>query len=165
MAEVTASLVVNFDAGGTADGQGILKAEFDSRDPQDGGLNPNGTSFRPGDQPVFLVYKTDSVNLDAIKTSEGSTALISRPSIQQEEWITFANVAEASLSYPAEGAVTILKSVGMPNPSVINGSTLRVSNPVVGVVKVRYNTRPTAYQLNGASGENPVVIFVSGVVN
>lgn len=163
MAEVTASLVVNFRSEDGAEGKGILRAEFDTRDGAEGGLNPNGTSFLPGDAPVFLVFKSDSVTLDSIQTSEGNTSLVSRPLVTQEEWVTFANVTEARLSYPASGTVDILKTVGMSSPNIINGNILRVPEAAVGVVKVRYPTKPGAYRLSGASGDDPVVIVVTGV--
>lgn len=161
MSVVTASLVVSFSD--SADGtSGALVAEFDSRDPAEGGLNGGSTSFRPGDRPAFLVYRTSNVIQDTPRASEGTIQQVGTASIQKEEWVTFAGQDEATLQFPASGGVTVLDSAGINNVTLIAQRTLRLAAPGVGVVRVRYNTNPRVYRLNNASGTRPVVIFISG---
>lgn len=167
MGVITTSLVIDFK---TDDDTGILKAEIDSRE---GGYNDGITSFIPGDSPVFLVYKSPDVTIEGITASSGTVSLIASGShsnsIDDSEYLTFANEREATPKYPISGGFSS-KWLGT-NGGVVSESEQKVVIPAkaVAVLKVDYTTLFDAYRLSNVpetlNGETsfPVVIFIAGV--
>ena len=147
MAEpVTTTLVVNFTPS-TADGTGLFTAEIDSRDT---GLNNGKTSFEPGDSVGILVYKSDDVSIDQVRSSSGSVANLGLQSVTHTESIQFEGVATATLSRPAK-AISSMKWLGNDGGAVTltDGINLSVANALVGVLKVTYTSEPRGYRLSG----------------
>lgn len=106
MAEVVvATLNVSFDSS-TESATGNLKLEIDDRED---GLNGGDTSFSPGDNPYFFLFKDQNIELltSPPKTTAGGVAAAS-PSTgvkEIEENLSFSNSSSASLGYPPDSAI------------------------------------------------------------
>lgn len=163
MAEVTTSIVVQFSTTGSS---GILTAEIDSRE---AGFNSGKTSFQPGDQPAFLIYKSADVTIQSIEPSAGNIADLGAGLEPIEELLTFANATEATLQKPISGALTY-KWLGnnLGAPVVVGDNLIRVPTKGVGVLKVNYNAPWLAKRLSGlptvlnGETEYSVLIVITG---
>ncbi len=159
---ITTSIVVEFT---DPEGSGILKVEIDDRPASEGGLNNGETSFPPGSSPGLLLYRSNNVGTLTQQTSEGQLAGAGTFLVQKQEFITFAGVAEAELSYPAAGGVNILRSMGVGGATLSGQTKMVLPSPGVGVIEVRYMAQAIGYRLVGAGSGMPVVVFFQGAVN
>ena len=158
---ITTSIVINFNA----QTDSILKAEIDDRTTAEGGYNGGGTSFVPGDEPAFLLYKSDNVTVLAKLVSEGTLQTLGTPTIRKTEQLQFANEKSASLSYPYVGGFTVVRaSPGMPT-GTLNGNNYVLSSQAVGIVEVSYITRAEAIRVRSAGGDLPVVVYIEGTAS
>lgn len=161
---VTAHIVVEF---GTSEADLFMSAEVDSRPT---GLNGNKTSFSPGDSVALLLFKHDLLTLVTTDVTAGSLNPIGTEYYQvTDQIITFTDDSdETTLTYPVYDGFTY-KWVGVDRGavSVSNGNTLRKALPGIGVLKVSYRSRATAYRLyspTSVSGETtfPIVVLFVG---
>lgn len=156
---VTASLVINFNANGA---NGILAAEIDGRAD---GYNKGKTSFAPGEDPAFLVFKSDDVTIDSVIPSAGSIATLTGGVMSVTDTLQFADTDEATLSKPYESGFTS-KWLGTSLGAVtrVGATKLVAANRGVGVLKVTYNTRFYAYRLsnvpNPLNGETEYIVLI-----
>ena len=164
MGEITASLVVEFDAG--EDG-GILTAEIDTFPT---GLNSGETSFVPGDSPGFLIYKTSNVVIDSITTSAGAVSNLGSGFTPEpiEDHIIFTDDKVQDVSKPIFSSFTS-KWLGASLGAVTyTEKTVTVGSIGVGVLKISYNSFFSKHRLTGVpavlNGETsfPVVIYIVG---
>jgi hypothetical protein len=156
---VTTSIVINFSSTTGS----ILKAEIDDRTIAEGGYNGGSTSFAPGDEPTFLLYKSSNVTVGTKLVSEGYLSTLSNPSVRKVEQLQFANVKSAELAYPYVGGFLVRRtSPGMPAVSLV-GNTVSLASPGVGIVEVEYLTVAEAIKVRAASGSLPVVVYIEGV--
>lgn len=159
---VTTSLVVQF--GSQGDAQYHLSAEIDSRED---GYNGGETSFIPGDQPVFLVYKSDELAL-TLESSTGGTQSYASGTIEQEEWLTFADEKTKSLNKPPSGSVTLKYFAGVSGATVV-GDQVTLPSKGVAVYRATYNAKFLAYRMTnipttlGGESSFPVVIVITGI--
>lgn len=112
MAEVVvATLNVSFDST-DATATGNLKLEIDDRED---GLNGGDTSFSPGDNPYFFLFKDKNVELltSPPKTTAGGVAAATPSTGVKDinENLSFSNSDSASLGYPPDDVI-------LPNPVV-----------------------------------------------
>lgn len=157
MAVVTTSITVDFSS---SNPNSILKAEVDSRAD---GFNNGVTTFVAGDSPVILLIKSSDVTVDQVVFSEGGYASKGSGTIEVEEWLTYAMVKEGNLANPPSGPITIEAHTGSANSFTLSDFTKVMSDVAfVGAVKVKYSYAYDAYQLVGASGTAPVVIYIKG---
>ena len=105
MAEIiVATLNVSFDADETDGGQGVLKLDIDDR--EDGG-NAGDTSFAPGDDVYYFLFKDTNVTvLDHVTTAGGFSGQ-GKGTKEIDENISFSNSDTSSLGYPPQGSVTM----------------------------------------------------------
>lgn len=158
---VTTSVVVNFTD--LASSGGILTAEIDSRDVADGGLNPNGSTFYAGDEPIFLVYMSSDVTIAALQPSEGSINSLGNVTVLIEQDVTLANEREARMDKPyLSGFTVVSSSPGAPALTVSGETTMVTASNTVAAYRVKYYSSARAYQLVGASGLISVVIYIEG---
>lgn len=153
--KVTTSFTVSFS---TSDSdEGILVAEVDDRDPEDGGLNED-TSFKPGEDVVYLVYAGPGVTVVGQYHSWGSHVGGGLHTVTQEEDVTFMSPdsLEQSLKYPVNDLVS-LEALGNAYPGgapVLVGNSLVVKKTAdtygVGVYRVTYTSTGRAYTLKHA---------------
>lgn len=155
---VTASIVVEFDQSA---GEGILQVETDGRED---GYNGGDTSFPPGSAPYLLLYKSSNVVIDRIVTSEGTLSLVSSSeAIDVSEFLTFSNAKSATPQHPIPaGSGTITAIVNSAETPTVSENAVTFSSPQVAVVGIDYTTVASVYQLVGASGTYPVVIYIAG---
>ena len=165
MAKVTTTLVVQFaDPGG-----GILTAEVDNRPD---GFNGDKTSFAPGDSPIFLLFKTPDVTVDAIISTYVDVVAITPIApltylYDVEEWLTFADTTQAFLSKPYYSDLEYQwygRNLGVLTPR--NGAIL-AEHKGVGVAKVKYKSLYTPYAIpspltmNGKTSFE-ILVFIKG---
>ena len=177
---VTSNFTVNFSIAG----DGLLKAEVDNRDPKDGGTNLS-TSFKPGDDVMWLLFKTPDVIVEDMMSSHGTLSLQSSGVTDYlvEDYISVAGDTSASLSYPfaASWSAEWVGDGGIqPNikpPSA--GDSEITFEPLnsdaykqygaVGVIKVSYLASYDLYKLAHTPfpglKEYPIVVFVVGTKN
>lgn len=156
---VTTSIVINFEA---KTGH-ILRAEVDDRPTSAGGFNNGETTFSPGDNPVFLLYKSSNVTVTGKITSEGTLATLSNPVFQKTEQLQFANANSAELSYPyVSGFTVVRKSPKIPDGATINGGIVKLPSVGTGILEVSYFTTAEAIRVSGAAGDLPVVVYIEG---
>jgi len=149
MTAVTTSLVVRFSPS-SAGSAGRLTAEIDSRPD---GLNKGKTSFAPGDSVGFLVYAGEGVSITAVVPTLGTVGNVGAQSVAIEEFVQFANVAEASLRAPASGGVAA-QWVGRDggNFSIVNG-IVTLDEPGIGMLHASYSATAQGYVLSGIPAE------------
>lgn len=168
MSEVTVSLVASFD---NSNG-GQLSAEFDARPT---GFNKGVTSFKPGDSPAFLVYKSSDVEIETIKTSidqlpptDAHIQSLGAGVIEIKEDIQFSNTAQGNLQKPFYNNWSykwLGNNLGVPVPLE---NSVTVDSAGVGILRVTYNALFLAYRLTGVpnplSGETSysVLIVITG---
>lgn len=149
---------------------GYLQAEIDSRDAKAGGLNAGGTSFAPGDVAwTLLYYGVDVTPLPPPLLTAGTLIEGSEILTDHEEFITFENVNNATLTKPYDSGLTVVwlgNNLGTLTPEV--GSTL-ITAPTTGlaVAKVTYKSKAKVWGIKSPtslSGEVkfPIIIFHFG---
>ena len=159
---VTTSLVVQF---GSADDAANyhLSAEIDSRE---AGFNKGVTSFLPGDNPAFLVYKTEELSLQFYHSTGGKTSL-GTVIIPQDEFIVFAEQKEVQLSKPPSGGVS-LTLYGGKTGAKVTGQSVSLPEKGTAVYRATYNAKAYAYKLTGipltidGKSSFPVVVVIVG---
>ncbi len=160
MSKVTATLTVNFGSDSAADSGGLL-LEVDDRET---GLNGGNTSFRPGDNVAYLLYKSDGVSVTEHVVTAGGRAAAGSGSRAVDEVLQFADSKEASLRYPAAGAVSFSwlgRSGG--DPRLVGQQTVALGAPGIGLLRAQYHANFDAYRLSGVPTEiAQVLIFVAG---
>lgn len=166
MAEVTTTIVVNFD--NVTGSQSVLTAEIDSRSD---GFNNGKTTFQGGDQPVYLVFKTQDVTITDQEPSEGIIAPFATGQLDVEQIIQFPNEREQSLSrvaVPGTLAWTWLGN-GLGTLTLIGQTAVRADIEGVGVAQVTYKAAFEAFQLTNVPfpivpgvTTFPVLIVITG---
>jgi len=160
MSKVTATLTVNFGSD-SASASGGLLLEVDDRA---NGLNGGNTSFRPGDSVAYLLYKSDGVTVTDHLVTAGGRSSVGGGSRQVSEILQFADSKEASLRYPAAGAVTfswIGRSGG--DPRLVGQQSVALDAPGVGLLRAQYVANFDAFILSGVPYDiEQVLIFVAG---
>lgn len=169
MAEITTTLVVNFQSG-TGE-KGILRAEIDGRED---GFNVGRTRFSAGDQPVYLIFKTTNVNVISQVPSFGNVAFHASGIITGvEQNLQFANTREAQLSQPAIPGTIVTKWIGNDLGALTlqdDEITVLAGVTGVGVAKVTYSVTFEAYRLTNVIVPDPVhgesefdvLVFITG---
>jgi hypothetical protein len=176
MAEViVATLNVSFsdESDGT---QGVLKLEIDDRE---NGLNGGDTSFSPGDDVYYFLFKDSNVDvLDHQVTAGGKTSQGSDTKSLDEN-ITFSNSDTASLSYPPDGAVTLQwlgRSFEILGEDVYLNTTLpeithsELKMPggkkIVGILNCVYDSTGSLYKLSNVPKDfEEALIFAIGTIS
>ena len=157
---ITTTLVINFSAGDTG---GILLAEVDDRPD---GFNAGDTNFRPGSSPAFLLYKSSNVTIQQMVVTEGSLSALGSVTVEKSEDLQFAMEDTADFRYPyASGLVTDLIAPSGFSISASTGNTAKLNTKGVAIARVRYKTVAQAYRIVGASGNLPVLVYISGVAS
>ena len=176
--QVTSSFNVNFSfsTGGSAKGE--LKAEVDSRDPADGGLNAS-TSFRPGDSVKWLLFKSNNVSITDIFASHGSNAGGGTASVDINDTITVGGVKETSLNYPCSGgfsanwlgsggitAAITAPSGGQSTITFSGGGAAFDKYGAIGLLEVSYTATAQVYTLSHSPlglDKYDIVVFVAAM--
>jgi hypothetical protein len=168
---VVATLNVNFSEDTTAT-EGVLKMEIDDRED---GLNAGDTSFSPGDNVGFFLYKDSNVTVEygPASTSGGITASGSA-SKDVDEYITFSNSDSGSLGYPPSGSVSLewqgrcLKIVGTEVTQTTTlpertRSNLKMADgsSVAGVLRAQYSTTGSLYTLRAVPEDITEVLIIA----
>jgi len=168
MAAVTTSLVVSLTSDSVADAS-IYKAEFDSRTAGEGGLNNGDTSFSPGDNLGFLLYRSSNINDAAtiITPSLGSIISLNNGSRAITEFIKFTNTKEVAPQYPIAGNFTYTwMGNNLGAVSQVNDRKLTIPADGVGVAKITYTTTFKQYKLTNTKipgeDEYDVLIYIAG---
>jgi len=169
MAEVTTTLVVNFQVGGSGSGS-VLTAEVDGRSD---GFNGGKTTFGPGDSPVFLIFKTTNVTITSVTVSAGVVTPLGQGNFFVEQDLQFSNQDNVSLTKPINGSFQTQKWLGndlgaltLIGETSVKAADAGGNNP--GVNRVTYNSFYRAYRisnvpfpLNGET-EFPVLAYIQG---
>ena len=168
MTTVTATLVVNFDDG--RQGDAVLQLEIDSRDE---GFNAGKTTFGPGDQPVYLEFKTSNIIVQERVVSAGLiqplNLVFPDNEILVEEFLVFPREQTQTLNRPVDSGFTF-KWLGTDLGALVLLDELTVRAPIngVGVAKVSYKTKIEAFRIVNIpfplNGETtfPVLVFHIG---
>jgi hypothetical protein len=159
MAEVVvATLNVSFDS--TADTTtGNIKLEIDDRED---GLNNGNTSFKPGDNAYYWLFKDSNVTLLEHIATAGGISSAGSDTKEIDENITFTNSDTGSLGYPPNGSVSMewlgrsyeikgtVVSSNTTKPEVTR-SELAMANgkKVAGILRCRYSSTGTLHRLSG----------------
>lgn len=172
---VVATLNVTFDVD-NADGdgnQGTIKLEIDDRED---GLNGGDTSFAPGDDAFFFLFKDANVTLvtDVPTSTAGGVSSAGSDVKEVEDQISFSNSDTSSLNYPPNGSVTMewvgrsyeLKGTTLSRNSSlpeVNGSQLKMSGgkKMIGVLKCTYNSTGSLWKLSSVPEDITEVVIVA----
>jgi hypothetical protein len=172
MAEViVATLNVTFDDSDSGDSQGVLKLEIDDRED---GLNGGDTSFKPGDDAYYFLFKDPNVTVHEHETTAGGKSGAGSGTKDIDENITFSNSDTSSLNYPPNGAVTrkwlgrSFKLVGtnvVANNALpdVNGSELSMpgGEKVIGILNCTYSATGDLYKLSGVPKDFREVLIIA----
>lgn len=159
MAEVVvATLNVSFDST-TDTATGGIKLEIDDRAD---GLNNGNTSFKPGDDAYYWLFKDSNVTLIEHVATAGGIGGAGSDTKTVDENITFTNSDTGSLGYPPSGSVTMnwlgrsfeIKGTDVLGNSAVpevSGSELKMANgkKVAGILRCQYNSSGTLHKLSG----------------
>lgn len=168
MSTVTATLVVNFDDG--RQGDAFLQLEIDSRED---GFNGGKTTFGPGEQPVYLQFKTTGITVLERLVSAGLiqplNLLVPDNELLVEEFLIFPRERVQTLSKPIDSGFTF-KWLGNDLGALIplDELTVQAATNGIGVAKVSYTAKFEAFRLVNIpfplNGENtfPVLVFHTG---
>lgn len=172
---VVATLNINFEADAAAGGQGGLKLELDDRAD---GLNGGDTSFAPGDDAYFFLFKDDSVTLITTtpKSTAGGVSAASPATGTKavDENISFSNSDSGGLNYPPTGTVEmewlgrayelkgteLLPYTALPK---LNGSELKIAGgkKVVGILNCMYNSTGSLWKLSSVPVDFPESMVIA----
>lgn len=170
---ITTSFTISFGSGGG--GGAVLKAEVDDRPD---GSNGGNTSFIPGDNVGWLLFKTtlgqQEVTITGMKSSIGSIEGGAASSKEIKETLTFANDTAATLGYPISGGFKSVEWVGANLGTLVmldetavklQGVEKSNTNPFAGVVEVVYDSPCQVYSLTntlvtGKSSYEALVVVV-----
>lgn len=179
---VVATLNVNFAEDSEATG-GVLKLEIDNRS---NGINGGDTSFEPGDDVGFFMFKDSNIDIIAGPTSTSggiTTAQPSSGSKQLDEFISFSNSDSGSLGYPPSSGVDLewmgrvyrifedadgrTRAVPYTNPPLPNRrySQLKMPDNVAGVLRAKYTATGSLHRLRSVPTDiTEVMIFAIGEI-
>lgn len=168
---ITTSIVIDFKS--SSEGDALLTAEVDGYPEVDGGLNKGETSFKPGDQPAYLVFYSSNVSiLDHVTSLSGGAGYLSLGTrlVDVEEFVTFANEKEVSLSKPAASSVSVTWYGTNLGSVTLNDSKtkLQVASEGVAVAKVSYKATAHQFRLTGNAGipsgtkEYQILVYIAG---
>ena len=136
----------------------ILKAEVVEED-NDG----ESGDFSFGSDVYYRLYKYKIndyiVNLSDSGASDKSAGTGTKKSI--EEYVTFANEKEASVSYPIKPGTFSFTPLGGVSMNVLSaeGDTIKLENKVIGVAKVQYDSD---YDKRYISGVTEPSVYIEG---
>lgn len=158
-----ATIRVTFGNGASSAPGAHLSAQIDDRVE---GLNAGKTSFAPGDQVWFLVYKSDNVQIDDVVPSAGSVDAGAAFAITLDQEVEFADSNTATLQVPAESITAIQwygNSLGTP---VLQPDKVTLIAPSKGIAVAKVSSLATAYPYRLTSpasipdgGGNPLYDF------
>jgi hypothetical protein len=168
---VVATLNVTFGED-TATNEGVLKLEIDDRED---GMNGGDTSFSPGDDVYYFLYKDDNVTvLEHFVTAGGITAQSSVTREIEDEKITFSNSDSGTLNYPPDGSVdmewmgkcfTIQNGEVAANSELPNRTRSQLKIPrgksVAGILRCNYDTTGQLFKLSGVPEDFDEVLIVA----
>jgi hypothetical protein len=173
---VVATLNVNFSAESEGTG-GSIKLEIDDRED---GLNGGDTSFAPGDDAYFFLFKDANVTLitDIPERTAGGVTSASSATKVVDEYLTFSNSDTSSLGYPPDGSVTMTWQGRSYQLSVttlstntalpeVSGSELRMAGgkKVIGILRCQYDSTGSLWKLSNVPEDiADVLVFAIGTV-
>ena len=149
MAEITASTVVRFTDGSSAEGS--VSVEIDSRE---NGLNAGKTSFNPGDSVGLLVYVSQGVSIKSVEVSIGSISAVGAQVVSENQYLQFAKTREASINPSVSGTVpgTWVGNNGGP-VTAKDGKATITKEGVVGMFYAQISATAQGYVLDGVPAE------------
>jgi hypothetical protein len=182
MAEVVvATLNVSFDTTDEST-SGNLKLEIDDRPD---GLNNGNTSFKPGDDAYYIMYKDADDALFKLtiirhEATAGGTAPVAPGTATKsiDENITFSNSDTGSLGYPPNNDVVLDwlgKSYELKGTTLTPDTTLpertrselkmKGGKKMIGILNAKYTTTGTTHKLSGVPEDfKEVLVFAVGTV-
>lgn len=170
---VIATLNVTFSADSSSQASGNLKLELDDRPD---GLNKGDTSFQPGDDVGYVMYKDDNVTVVEHESTAGGISAAGSMTKDVEEKVNFSNSDSGSLNYPPYGSVTLSwlgrsykidgnKVTGNSKVPDVLGSNLKMPDniKVAGILKCSYQTHGNLYMLKNVPKDfDEAMIFAIG---
>ena len=171
---VVATLNVSFEEDTTGEG-GVLKLEIDDRED---GLNGGDTSFEPGDDAYYFLFKDTNVTVIHHDTTAGGRSGSGSGSKEIDENITFSNSDTASLGYPPDGGVSMNwlgRCVELKGADITTNTSLpelELSNlkmgggkKVIGVLNCKYTATGSLHKLSGVPKDfKEALIFAVGTI-
>lgn len=158
MTSVNASLQLEF----SSNIEGYLSVEIDTRD---SGYNSGKTSFKKGDSPVFLVFKSPGVVIRDIKTTQGYVQDLGSGYFSVDEWLTCSMGTSLNASKPISRSLNVKATAGDPMGSYsVSGKDIVFIDPKLLVARITYESEFTAYKVTGDLGEFPVLVHVTGEI-
>lgn len=174
---VVATLNVNFEADSTA-AQGQIKLEIDDRAD---GLNQGDTSFSPGDNAYFFLFKDENVTLITTTplTTAGGVSGAGSGTKAVDENITFSNSDSGNLGYPPDGSVAMhwlgrsYEVYALPSGEQslrantqlpeVQGSDLKMAGgkKVLGLLKCTYSATGSLFKLSHVPVDIPEALIIA----
>lgn len=131
----------------------------------DSDMNEEATEFDYNTTAYFLAYSDPSDMTLTMTPSDGSISSQGNGESEEEEFLSFVNTNEATLSKPCL-SVTSTEWLGTSLGAVsVDGTKVTVSQEGVGVLKINYTSAFRRYglYLSTKDEENyPVVVYVVG---
>ena len=170
---ITASLTVSFSSSSSENAGLVLEV-----DDRDDGLNHGKTSFKPGDNVYYLLYKPSDCDITHHLLTAGSKSSVGSGTRSltgtNADIISFTDSDSATLHYPAHSAVTFTwighyertdDSSSSISISMTNEQTVTLSGKVVGLLKCEYTSAYSAFRLHGVPLDvDQCMIWVAGEV-
>lgn len=169
---VVATLNINFEADSSST-SAVLKLELDDRAD---GLNGGDTSFAPGDDAYFFLFKDDSVTLvtSTPMVTAGGVSSSGSGTKEVDENLTFSNSDTSSLGYPPDGSVSMqwmgrsyeLSGTTLkPNSDLpeVSGSELKMAKgkKVIGVLNCTYDSTGSLWKLSNVPTDLPESLAIA----
>jgi hypothetical protein len=155
---IVATLNVTFDDDSTSESQGLLKLEIDDREE---GLNGGDTSFAPGDDVYYFLFKDSNITVLEHEVTAGGKTGVGSGTKTIDENVTFSDSDTSSLNYPPDGTVTMKwlgKCFEISGTTVkanttlpeVSGSELKMAKgkKVAGVLNVQYSSTGDLFKLS-----------------
>jgi len=174
---VTSNFSVSFSIPSGTSGQ--IKAEVDSRTVAEGGTNAN-TSFKPGDNVSWLLFKNSDVTIIDIISSEGSNISAGSLEYSVDEMLTLGGAFDTNLSYPFYSDFTAewIGSGGIKatiTPPAVGSSLITLSSlsamfakyGAIGIIHVTYKAKADNYILKHSALPYPkydIIVYIAGEV-
>lgn len=171
---IVASLSVTFGEDSTSIG-GSLKLEIDDR-PEGG--NDGETSFKPGDDVVYFLFKDSNVEiLEHFVTAGGISPATAKAGNTKviDDFVAFTNSSTASLDYPPSSGVTrswmgkcytiakdgtVTSNATLPD---VEYSELSMPNNknVAGILRCKYTTTGDLYKVSGVAKDVTEIMIMA----
>lgn len=163
-----ATIRVTFGSAGAGAGA-HLSAEIDSRD---SGLNGGDTSFQPGDNAWFLIYKSNKVSVESIKASAGSVLSGGEQVFSRTEDLQFEDDDSASLPVPSDGISTV-QWIGNDLGGLTlgaDGMSIKAASKGVAIARVTFTVSPDAFAIQAPASvaglvDFPILVLVKGAID